>query len=137
MRRSPRTKPGTARGAPLCSARRPGAAAGSPGSSHRLEPEESENGHLEQQPAVGKPPDVRGPVIPFQVMDRDLQDLEVELGGPEEEVEVAERIEVAEIPAISFDAAVILAPEHLGAAERVIHPLVVHAGDRRAEWIIP
>src|SRR5260370_16221501 len=99
MRRSPRTNRGTARGAPLCSARRPGAAAGSPGSSHRLEPEESENGHLEQQPAVGKPPDVRGPVIPFLVMDRDLQDLEVELGGPEEEVEVAERIEVAEIPA--------------------------------------
>src|SRR2546427_6100046 len=117
MRRSPRTKPGTARGAPLCSARRPGAAAGSRGSSHRLEPEESENGHLEQQPAVGKPPDVRGPVIPFVVMDRDLQDLEVELGGPEEEVEVAERIEVAEIPAVCFDAAGNLPPQHPCAAQ--------------------
>src|SRR3989442_15657929 len=110
MRRSPRTNRGPARGARLCSARRPGAAAGSPGGAHRLEREESENGHLEPQPAVGKPPDVRGPVIPFVVMDRELQDLEVELGGPEEEVEVAERIEVAEIPAVCFDAAVILAP---------------------------
>src|SRR5207247_9626010 len=120
MRRSPRTNRGTARGAPRCSARRPVAAAGSPGSSHRLEPEESENGHLEQQPAVCKPPDVRGPVIRFLVMDRDLQDLEVELGGPGEEIEVAERNEVTEIPAAQCNAEVIRAPAALGAARSVL-----------------
>src|SRR5437660_691326 len=104
MRRFPHTRPGTAPGAPACSARPPGAGAEAPRSSHRLQPKESEEGHLEQQPAVGEPPNVRGSVPPLLVTDGHFQDLQVELGGPEQQVKVPERVKVPEVPAMLLDA---------------------------------
>ena len=58
------------------------------------------------------------------IADRQLDDLQVLLGGAEEQVEVAERIEVAEEAAVGGDALVVAAEEHLGAAQRVLESLL-------------
>src|SRR5262249_12838303 len=58
---------------------------------------ERERSHLEQQPAVSKAADVARPVDPRAVPDRNVDDVEPEPPGSEKEVEVAERIEVAEV----------------------------------------
>ena len=52
-------------------------------------------------------------------MDRRLDDLEVLLGRAEDQVEIAERIEVAEIAALRAPTLVVLPQQHLGAAQRV------------------
>src|SRR5436305_6590269 len=59
-------------------------------SSDELDPAGGEQHHLEQQPAVLPALDVRGPVGPLAVTDREIDDLEALLGRPEDEVEVAE-----------------------------------------------
>ena len=52
-------------------------------------------------------------------MDRRLDDLEVLLRRAEDQVEIAERIEIAEIVALARQHFVILAQQHLGAAQRI------------------
>ncbi len=54
-------------------------------------------------------------------MDRRLNDLQVLLGSAEDQVEIAERVEIAEVFALARQHFVIPAEQHLGAAQRVRH----------------
>src|SRR5262245_12210503 len=67
-----------------------------PAASQELELAGRERAHPQEQPSVAEPGDVGGSVLPFVVPDRHVDDLEIEAGRPEEEVEIAEGVEVAE-----------------------------------------
>ena len=97
---------------------------GSGDGSERLELVEGEEDHAEQQPAVPEARDLRLAVAPARVAHRDLDDLQVELGGTEDEVEVAEGIEIAEVGAVRDDPPVMALQERLGAAKRIGQALV-------------
>src|SRR5438105_13268664 len=91
-------------------------------SSSEAEPElvEAERRHLEEEPAVRKAADLRVAVRARAVPDGQVDDLHVEARGAEQEIEVAEGIEVAEEGAVAGDAIVVLFVEDLRAAERVL-----------------
>src|SRR5215213_7116936 len=55
--------------------------------------------HLQQQPTVAKPRDLRFAEGAGLVVNRGLDDLQILLGRAEDQIEVAERIEVAEVGA--------------------------------------
>ena len=81
--------------------------------------------HFQEQPAVAEARDLGFAEGARLVVDRHLDDFQVLLGGAEDQIEVAERIEVAEIVALARDHLVVLAQQHLGAAQRVGQPLVL------------
>lgn len=72
---------------------------------------------------MAPPLDVGFAVGAFAITDGDVADLEVEFVGSEKEVEVAKRIELAEVGAVGGDPLVVFATKHLGAAERVFDAL--------------
>ena len=80
-------------------------------------------GHSQQEPAVGKTADVGGAVGALPVADGDLNDLAVQLGGAEQQIEIAERIQASEIAPPRLNPAVVAAPQHLDPAQRVLHRL--------------
>src|SRR6195256_5432180 len=69
--------------------------------------------HFQQQPAVAKPGDLGLAEGACLVMDRRLDDLEILFGGTEDQVEVAERIEVAEIATLPRQRLIILSQQNL------------------------
>src|SRR6185437_5162950 len=64
-----------------------------------------------------------------EITHRNFDHLEVELGGTEHQIEIAEGVELAEIAAVLRQLLVILAPQRLGAAERVGEALVQQEGE--------
>ena len=77
--------------------------------------------------------DVGRPVSAFAVADGDVGDFEAEFAGAEEQVEIAERIEVAEVSAVRDDFFVILGADDLGAAECVFDGLPKEPGEDLAK----
>ena len=55
-------------------------------------------------------------------MDRRLDDFEVLLGRPEDQIEIPEWIEIAEIAAFPREHLIVLAQQNLGTAQRVGEP---------------
>src|SRR5258706_4190447 len=82
-----------------------------------------ERAHLQEQPAVPEARDIGLSVFPLVVPDRQVDDAQVEPRRPEEQVEVAERIEVPEVSAVRRDPLIVLPEEHLRSAEGVPHLL--------------
>ena len=76
------------------------------------------------------PADVRGPVPARAVANRQIDDLESKFRRAEQEVEVSERVELAEVRAVGGDQFVISPCKHLGSAERVFHRLAQQPGER-------
>ena len=70
------------------------------------------------------------------VADGKVHDLHVLLGGAEEEIEVAEGIELAEVAAAGGEPFVVNAPEDLGAAEGVLVGLAEDEAERQAEEFV-
>src|SRR5215218_3552836 len=88
-----------------------------------LELPEREHRHPEEQQPVPPPADVRLAVDARLVADGHVDDLEPQARTSEEEIEVAEGVEVAEVGARGSDL-VVVAPQHdLRAAQRVLHLL--------------
>src|SRR3954469_24109656 len=85
-----------------------------------LDPPGGEGAHLEQEPAVAPALDVGLAVGALAVADRHLDELQVELGRPEQEVEIPEGIEVPEVGAVGGELLVVLPAQDLGAAEGVL-----------------
>src|SRR6185437_14565571 len=56
---------------------------------------------------------------PTGVPDRHFDDFQGQLRGAEDQIEIAERIEIAEIAASGLEPLVVGAPQHFGAAQRV------------------
>ncbi len=70
------------------------------------------------------------------VADGEVEDTEVEFSGTEQEVEVTEGIEVAEVGAVLGDFLVVLSEEHLGAAESILEGLAEEVAEGGAEELI-
>ena len=92
--------------------------------------------HAQQQPAVAEARDVGLAVRALVVADGQVDDAQVEARGAEQQVEVAERIEVAEVGAVGGDALVVRAVERLGAAQRVAHLLAEQPREEPREGLV-
>ena len=73
------------------------------------------------------------PYVPLVVAHGQVHDAQVQARGAEQQVEVAEGVEVAEVGAVRGDALVVLAVEGLGAAERVAHLLAEQPREEQGE----
>src|SRR3984893_10389054 len=80
--------------------------------------------------------DVSLTVSSLMIAHRNVDNLEVELGGAENQVEVAERIEVAEVGAVGGDGLVVGSAQHLGPAKRVLDVLAEQPGKSNAEELV-
>src|SRR6202035_4003978 len=78
--------------------------------------------HLQEQPAVPKTRYLGLAKGTRLVMDRRLDDFEILFRRGDDQVEIAERIEIAEIAALPRQHFVVLAQQYLGAAQRVGQP---------------
>lgn len=95
-----------------------------------------EQAHSQEDDAMLEPGDIGRAVSAFPVPYRHLDDLQVQLVGPEEQVEIPEGIEFSEIGAVfgQFD---VIIPEHdLGAAEGIFEALLKQPGKGPAEKMI-
>src|ERR1700730_5265058 len=88
-------------------------------SSHRLDAHECEKHHPQQHEAVPEPGDLRLAIGAARIADRDLDGFQAELRGAEDEVEIAEGIELPEIAAAALEAQIVAAAYRLGPAQRV------------------
>src|SRR5438445_3134673 len=104
--------------------------------SDELQPRGGKRAHPYQQPAVAPALDVRRPVGTLAVTDRHLDDLQSELGCAEEQIEVAERIEVTEVAPIGGDSLIFAARQNLGAAQRVFDRLSHQPRESQAEELV-
>ena len=66
--------------------------------------------------------DIGGAVGPLLVADGHFENLEIELGCPEQQVEISEGIELAEILPVGSDAFVVSSEQHFCSTERVLDP---------------
>src|SRR5581483_8533470 len=82
-----------------------------------------ERRHARPEPPVAEAADVRLAVHARAVADGEVDDPQAEARGTVQQVEVAERVEVAEVLARLRDLLVRAAREHLRPAERVLHVL--------------
>src|SRR6266702_7661571 len=85
----------------------------------RLDLEERESHHLQQHPTMTEPGDLRLAIGARGVPDREIHRFQVELRCTEDQIEIAERTEIAEIGLARLEALVVAAPHHLRAAQRV------------------
>lgn len=67
--------------------------------------------------------DVGLSVHSLPVTDRQVDDLQIEFGRPENEIEIPERVEISEISPVFFDLQVILPAQDLGPAKGVLDRL--------------
>src|SRR5512138_3074810 len=104
--------------------------------SDELDAPRREDDHPQEQEAVAEALDVRLAVDPLPVAGRHVHDAEVLLRRPEDEVEVAERIEVAEVGPVRRDALVVSPPEHLRPAEGVLERLPEEPREGEAEELV-
>ena len=65
--------------------------------------------------------DIGSAVGPFLVANRHFQNLEIELGRPEQQVEIAEGIEISEIRPAGRDAFVVSPEQYFRSTERILN----------------
>src|SRR4029453_711754 len=106
-------------------------------SGQELEPLQRDAAHAEEQQPVTEPADLGLSVGAVVIANRQVDEPEVQARGAEQEIEVSEGIEVAEVRAARLDALVVPLEEHLGAAERVGDPLAEEPGERHSEELVP
>src|SRR5688572_14859571 len=93
-------------------------------------------GHRRQLRPVLEAADLGLAVGARAVAHRQLDDLQVLFGRAENQVEVAERIEVAEEAARARDLFVVATEQHLGAAQRVLEALLQNRRQREPEEFV-
>src|SRR5688500_2218786 len=91
----------------------------------------------QQNAALQTALDVRRAVCPFAVADGEIDDGEIEPRGAEEQVEVAERVEVPEVAAVGGQLLVVVAAQHLGAAQGVLDRLPQQPREGQPEELVP
>src|SRR6185437_5393074 len=79
---------------------------------------------------------VRLPVLPLPVTYRQPQNLQVVARCSKQKVEVAERIDLAEVSTICRNRLVMDSAEDLGAAKAVLHALAQQPRERKAEELV-
>src|SRR5262249_42744168 len=93
-------------------------------------------GHGRQLRAVLETADLGLAVGARAVAHRQLHDFQILLGGPEDQIEIPERIEVAEEAARARDLFVVAPEQHLGSAQRVLEALLQDRRQREAERLV-
>src|ERR1043165_7962001 len=71
--------------------------------SDEFQPARGKEGHAHQEPSVRPAPDVGLAVHPFAIPDRQFDDLERLARRAEKQIEIAKRIELAEVGAVTGD----------------------------------
>ena len=79
---------------------------------------------------------IRISVNPFAIMDWDFDNLQPHPRSTKNQIEIAERIEVAKEGAISGQPAIVRTANHLGAAQRVSEPLAKYKGESHREEFV-
>ena len=79
--------------------------------------------HLQQQPAMAEPANVRRPIRPLPITNGHLDNLQILLGRAKEQIEVSKGIEVTEVSAIGGDSFVVLFPQNLRSAQGIFDRL--------------
>src|SRR3989344_7500370 len=80
--------------------------------------------------------DFRFTVLTVSITYGNLNDLEVHFAGTEQQVEVAERIEVAKVGAVPDQRQIIFPEHHLGAAQRVLQAFAEQPGKGHGEEFV-
>ncbi len=70
------------------------------------------------------------------IADGKIDDLAIQAGRSEEQIEIAEGVEVAEVGAVGGDRFVVLLPKHLRPTERVLDGLAQEPAKRQAEELV-
>jgi hypothetical protein len=83
---------------------------------YELDPPGCKGDHAEEQQSMPPAGDIRRAVGPLTVADGQVDDLQVELGRTEDQVEVAERVEVSKVGAVGGDLLIVLLPQDLRTA---------------------
>src|SRR5439155_9361110 len=96
----------------------------------------SEADHAQQEPAMLPARDVGLAVGTGAITDGQVEDAQVEPSRTEEQIKIAEWIEVAEVSAVIRDQLVMPAQEYLGSAERVLNGLAQQPGEGHAEKFV-
>src|SRR5262245_62900191 len=104
--------------------------------SHELDPPGRHGAHLEEQSAVPPAPDVGRAIRALAIPDGQLDELEAELRGAEQQIEIAKWIEIAAVRTVRGDRQVRFAAEHLRAAHRVVYRLPEEPGEGKAEELV-
>lgn len=86
---------------------------------------------------MGESVDIRRAVRSILVSNRHLQNFKIQLRGAEQEIEVAEGIEVAEIVSVCHETKIVVPKQHFGSAQRIFDPLIEQPRERHAEKLIP
>src|SRR5262249_34507244 len=103
---------------------------------HCLDAQEREKHHSQQQNAMAETRDLRFPIGPARIPDRDFNRFEPELGGAEYQIKVAERIEISEVIAAGLDAQIIGTAERFGSAQSVGEPLRKQPAEQERENLV-
>lgn len=98
--------------------------------SDRLDLEKREDHHSQQHHAMPKARNLSFTIGPSRIADRQIDRLEIELRGAEDEVEIAERIKIAEVGLAIPKPVVIRTAHHFGAAQGVRVALVQQPGEQ-------
>src|SRR5271157_2225508 len=92
--------------------------------------------HAQQKPAIGKTADVGGSIGPLAVPDRHLDDLQIQLGRPKQEVEITKGIQLSKIASAPRQLLIPGPPEDLGTAEAVLDRLADERAQEQGEKAI-
>ena len=87
-----------------------------PTHSSKLDLARSKHTHTQQQQSVTETADLRGAVFAVFVPDDDFGNLKIQFGGAEQQIEIAEGIEIAEIISVFLDGLIVGPIKRLGAA---------------------
>ena len=71
-----------------------------------------------------------------EIMDGNLDDLQIQFRRTEDQIEITEGIEIAEVRAVGGDLIVVGAVKDFGAAECVLEPLVEQVGEGKTEELV-
>jgi hypothetical protein len=73
---------------------------------------------------MSKTADLRAPISPFTIPDRDFYNLQIKLSGSEEQIEISKRIEISKIFPSSDYFLVIFLPEDFGTSQGISNTLL-------------
>ena len=92
--------------------------------------------HAYEEPTVPEPAYLGAAVFTVAIADDDLGDFKVELGGSKEQVEIAKRIEIAEITPVLDDFLVVGFIQDFGATKSVFEPLTQNVREEPAKEFV-
>src|SRR6476659_4388276 len=105
--------------------------------SYELQPAGCEQQHAKEEPPVTPALDVRRAVRPLPVPNWQVHDAQRQPRRAEEQIEVAERVEVAKISTVGGNPLIVRPAQHFGSAQGVFDRLSKKPRKRQAEELVP